>query len=165
MQKILISSCLVGARVRYHGGDALMEHSALLRWAREGRLVPLCPEVAGGLPTPRPAAELRANDGSPEQVVQTVVVVADGSDVTSFYIRGAQIAHEAAVEERIQIAILKNGSPSCGSSLVYDGTFTGQTRDGAGITASLLRKRGIRVFSETEIDLAVAYLELLEKAH
>jgi uncharacterized protein YbbK (DUF523 family) len=156
MQKILISSCLLGARVRYHGGDALVEHPALLRWAEEGRLVPLCPEVAAGLPTPRPAAELRPRADS------TNVVIADGTDVTSFYIRGAQTAVDVARREEIHIAILKNGSPSCGSSLVYDGTFSGRQTEGAGVTASLLMSRGVRVFSESEIDKAAAYLEQLE---
>jgi uncharacterized protein YbbK (DUF523 family) len=90
------------------------------------------------------------------------VVVADGTDVTSFYAQGAQMAVDVVRGEDIRIAILKNGSPSCGSSLVYDGTFSGRQTEGAGVTASLLRSRGVRVFSESEIDSAAAYLEQLE---
>jgi uncharacterized protein YbbK (DUF523 family) len=90
------------------------------------------------------------------------VVVADGTDITSCYIRGARQAAAVARRDNIQVAILKNGSPSCGSSLVYDGTFSGRQTEGTGVTASLLRSRGVRVFSESEIDIAAAYLEQLE---
>jgi uncharacterized protein YbbK (DUF523 family) len=156
MQRVLISACLLGERVRYHGGDARIGHPILERWQAEGRLVPLCPEVTGGLTTPRPAAEL----------VTTLhgrrVITAAGQDVTDAFYRGAEAAAAMCATHGIQIAILKDGSPSCGSSVIYDGSFTGRRIGGAGVTASRLRAAGIRIFSESEIDAASAYLEDLE---
>ena len=77
MEKILISACLLGERVRYHGGDARSEHPILRRWQDEGRLVPLCQEVTGGLATPRPAAEIVMTLGGRR------VLTSAGADVTS----------------------------------------------------------------------------------
>lgn len=154
MEKILVSACLLGAKVRYHGGDAACEHPVLRRWLEEGRLVAVCPERDGGLPTPRPAAE----------IVGVVVRTSAGADVTEAFRRGAQTALDVAKANGIRIAILKDGSPSCGSSFVYDGSFSGQRAAGRGVTAALLEANGVRVFSERRIDAAQACLEELEKA-
>jgi uncharacterized protein YbbK (DUF523 family) len=156
LEKILISSCLLGDRVRYHGGDARVEHPALLRWHREGRLVSICPEVTGGLTTPRPAAEItRTADGRR-------VLTAAGADVTDAFERGAQAAVAASAAHGIRIAILKDGSPSCGSRSIHDGTFTGRRVEGQGMTAARLGALGVAVFGEDEIDNAAAYLASLE---
>src|SRR6185436_8419930 len=107
MEQVLVSACLLGARVRYHGGDAQVDHPILRRWLDEGRLVPLCPEVAGGLSTPRPPAEISATTEGRR------VLTATGLDVTDPFERGATAAADACAAGRIRIAILKDGSPSC----------------------------------------------------
>lgn len=156
MEKILISACLLGERVRYHGGDARIEHPLVRRWHEEGRLVPVCPEVAGGLTTPRPAAEITTTPDGRR------VLTAAGTNVTAAFERGAAAALEACLTHRVRIAILKDGSPSCGSRTIYDGTFTGRRVDGQGVTATALGARDIRIFNETEIDRAAEYLAELE---
>ena len=155
MERILISACLLGERVRYHGGDARSEHPTLRRWQDEGRLVPLCPEVTGGLATPRPAAEIIV---TPEG---RRVLTAAGTDVTRAFERGADAAAHACAAHGIRIAILKDCSPSCGSRTIYDGTFSGRQVDGEGVTATRLRAAGVRIFSEFEIDSAAACLQAL----
>jgi len=156
MEQILISACLLGERVRYHGGDARSEHPILRRWQDEGRLVPLCPEVTGGLATPRPAAEITV---TPEG---RRVLTAAGADVTRAFERGAEAAVHACAAHGIRVAILKDGSPSCGSRSIYDGTFSGRRTVGNGITAARLLAAGVRTFTESEMDLAIEYLDSLE---
>ena len=156
MERIFVSSCLLGERVRYHGGDALIDHPVLRRWHREGRLVPFCPEVTGGLPIPRPAAEIVTTPTGRR------LLTGSGHDVTAAFERGAQAAIEACLAHRIRVAILKDGSPSCGSRSIYDGTFSGTRVAGSGLTAARLAAAGIVVFSEQEIDEAAAHLAALE---
>ena len=157
-----MSSCLLGQRVRYHGGDAHLASDILERWRDEGRLVPTCPETAAGLPVPRPPAEIVGGDGA--NVLKGEAYVGDrtGADVTAAFLEGARNALEVALAEGARLAILKDGSPSCGTSYVYDGTFRGQRSQGAGVTAAVLTQGGIRVFSEREIEEAAAYLASLE---
>ncbi len=157
MQKILVSACLLGAPVRYNGTDKKTNHPVLQRWIDEGRVVPVCPEVLGGLGTPRPPAEIIHVGGLRRVTANT------GRDVTSEFERGAAEALEQAVRHGARLAILKEGSPSCGSTFVYDGTFTSTRVDGEGVTAALLRARGMRVFSEVELDAAATYLDALER--
>jgi uncharacterized protein YbbK (DUF523 family) len=156
VEKILISACLLGERVRYHGGDARRDHPILRRWQAEGRLVPLCPEVTGGLSTPRPAAEITVTRQGRR------VLTAAGADVTGAFEGGAEAAVQACAAHGIRVAILKDGSPSCGSRAIYDGTFSGRQVDGEGVTAMRLRAAGIRIFGESEIEAASGYLETLE---
>jgi uncharacterized protein YbbK (DUF523 family) len=148
--RVAVSSCLLGAPVRYDGRDKKSGHPILQRWLDEGRVIPVCPEMLGGLGTPRPPAEI---DG------QGRVVTPDGADVTAAFEAGAR----AVAEHGTIVAVLKDGSPSCGSSFVYDGTFS-KTRveGGTGVTAAMLRARGVAVFSEEEIDAAAAYVARLE---
>jgi len=162
MEKILVSACLLGEKVRYHGGDAACDHPSLRRWFDEGRLVAVCPERDGGLPTPRPPAELVAA-GAGVVARLAVVRTSTGADVTDAFLRGAEIALDAVKRHRIRIAVLKDGSPSCGSSFVYDGTFSGTRAAGLGVTAALLESHGVRVFDERSIDDAHAFLEQLER--
>jgi uncharacterized protein YbbK (DUF523 family) len=147
--KVLVSACLLGERVRYNGADARCASDVLERWAREGRLVPFCPEVAGGLPVPRPAAEIRDQAGR---------------DLTGFFLDGARGALAAARAQGARLAVLKEGSPSCGTGTIYDGTFTGARRAGPGVTAALLEENGIRVFSERQLDRADAWVREQERA-
>jgi uncharacterized protein YbbK (DUF523 family) len=155
--KILISACLLGERVRYHGGDARCAHPILDRWQAEGRLVPICPEVAGGLSTPRPAAELATTAGG-----RRVLTMA-GADVTAAFERGADEAVERSLRDNVRVAILKDGSPSCGSRTIYDGSFSGRRMPGQGLTAARLIALGVRVFSEADIERAEEYLRALEQ--
>lgn len=157
MLKVLVSACLLGAPVRYDGRDKKSAHPVLARWIEEGRVVPACPEMLGGLPAPRPPAEI-VPASAPRRVVTSV-----GVDVTIAFERGALVTSDLAETHEVRMAILKEGSPSCGTSFVYDGTFSGTRVAGAGVTAALLRARGIAVFSEEEIDDADAYLRAIEE--
>jgi uncharacterized protein YbbK (DUF523 family) len=157
MERILVSSCLLGERVRYHGGDARLAHPILERWRAEGRLVPICPEVAGGLSTPRPAAEIvRTPDG-------LRVLTAADLDRTPAFELGASAAVHACAAGRIRVALLKDGSPSCATRFVYDGTFSGRRIEGQGIAAARLAAEGLALFSESEIEAAADYLAWLER--
>jgi uncharacterized protein YbbK (DUF523 family) len=155
--KVVVSACLLGAPVRYNGKDKRSDHPILQRWIDEGRVVSVCPEVLGGLGTPRPPAEIVRIGG-----LRRVTTNA-GRDVTPEFERGAADALEQALRQGARAAILKEGSPSCGSSYVYDGTFTSTPVAGEGVAAALLRSRGIRVFSEQELEAAAAYIDALER--
>ena len=136
---LLVSACLLGTRCNHEAGHAL--RAAVVALAETYRLVPICPEVCGGLSTPRPAAE---RDGER-------VVTVDGDDVTAEYERGARAAVELAKAVGARRAVLKARSPSCGSEQVYDGTFTRTLRGGGGVTATALRAAGIEVVSEEDL--------------
>ena len=164
MEKVLVSACLLGAKVRYHGGDAASSNPTLQRWLDEGRLVPVCPEVDGGLTTPRPAAEIAGGGGRAVVARLAFVRTKDGADVTHAFLTGAARALATARQHGIRAAILKDGSPSCGSSFVYDGSFSGTRASDAGVTAALLAQHGIRVFSENEIETAEEFLRKIESA-
>lgn len=157
MQKILVSRCLLGHRVRYDGG-ASGPFDQLQQWLDEGRVVPLCPEVAGGLPTPRAAAEIPGGLGSEVLEGQAAVITTDGEDVSEQFLRGAYQALELVRKHDIRIAVLKANSPSCGNLLTYDGTFSGVKVSGEGVTAALLKRHGVQVFSERELPEAAAAL-------
>ncbi|MGE8497249.1 MAG: DUF523 domain-containing protein [Pseudomonas sp.] len=162
MQKILVSRCLLGHHVRYDGG-AHGPFGVLQRWQAEGRIVPLCPEVAGGLPTPRPPAEIPGGQGAAvlDGVVQVVTV--GGEDVTEAFVDGAEQALALVRQHGIRLALLKARSPSCGNLENYDGTFTGRKVAGEGVTAALLRRAGVQVFNEEQLAAADAALAELER--
>lgn len=162
MEKILISACLLGERVRYDGRDAANTHPRLHVWQREGRLIALCPEVAGGLPVPRAPAEIMAGDAGAVLTGIHRIMNIHGHDVTDAFLRGARVALQTARAHRIRVAILKDGSPSCGSARIYDGTFSGRRIAGQGLTARLLEQNGVRVFSETQIEEVVQWLNRIE---
>lgn len=159
MQKILVSRCLLGHRVRYDGG-ASGPFDQLQVWLDEGRVVPLCPEVAGGLPTPRAAAEIPGGQGAQVLEGQASVITTDGEDVSAQFLSGAYQALELVREHDIRIAVLKANSPSCGNLLTYDGTFSGVKVSGEGVTAALLKRHGVQVFSELELAEALAALQI-----
>lgn len=159
MEKILVSRCLLGHRVRYDAG-ASGPFEQLQQWVDEGRVVPLCPEVAGGLPTPRAAAEIPGGQGAQVLDGQAAVMTTEGEDVSAQFLTGAYQALELVREHSIRIAVLKANSPSCGNLLTYDGTFGGVKVPGEGVTAALLKRHGVRVFSELELVEAAAALKL-----
>lgn len=157
MIKVVVSACLLGSPVRHDGRDKKCDHPVLQRWIEEGRVVSVCPEMLGGLPTPRLPSEIVPGDG-PRRVIAR-----DGRDVTDVFETGARVAAEQASANEVRVAILKEGSPSCGSAFVYDGTFSGTKVIGEGVTAALLRRRGIAVFSEEQLDAAEKYVASLEE--
>ncbi len=142
MDKILISACLLGENVKYSGGNNRLDSPVIARWRRADRLVPVCPEVFGGMSTPRP----------PSEIIGGRVINADGDDVTDFFEKGARIALEHAQKSGSRYAMLKQNSPSCGSRSIYDGSFSGKRISGTGIAAALLRKHGIKIYDETQAD-------------
>ncbi len=126
--------------MRFDGREKGSANPILERWLAEGRVVRVCPEVAGGLPVPRPPAE----------ITNGRVMARTGADVTAEFERGAQEALRLVREFGIQIAVLKSGSPSCGSGFIYDGTFSKTRVDGDGVTTALLQRHGVQVFSELD---------------
>lgn len=156
MPKILISACLLGQKVRYDGKDCLQDNAVLQAWIKAGDVISICPEMAGGLPTPRPPAEIESGKTAKEILNGKGKIIAiNGDDVTAEYLIGAQKALELVKKNNIHVAILKARSPSCGSKQVYDGNHTRSLIEGMGVTAELLTQHGIQVFDETEIDKAI----------
>ena len=141
---LLISACLMGVRCRSDGGRKPLD--CLNELMDRHVLIPVCPEVLGGLPTPRVPAERQGER----------VVTKTGGDVTAQYLRGAAEAVELARRLGCTVAVLKERSPSCGSGAVYDGTFTGTLTDGFGTAAEALRAAGLRVIGESQL---AAFLE------
>lgn len=153
LPKVLVSACLLGQPVRYDG-RASGHPDVLRQWQAEGRVVPLCPEVAGGLPTPRSPAEIPGGQGSQVLAGDVQVLTVTGEDVTGEFLAGAQQALALVRRHGIRVAVLKAGSPSCGNRLTYDGTFSGVKVPGEGVTTALLRREGVQVFSELELEQA-----------
>jgi len=157
-QKVLVSRCLLGHRVRYDGG-ASGPYPQLTKWQAEGRVIALCPEVAGGLPTPRAAAEIPGGQGTQVLSGKVPGMTTDGENVTDAFVSGAQQALALVEKHGIKIAILKANSPSCGTRLTYDGSFSGIKVEGQGVTAALLTQAGVQVFSELELEEAASVLD------
>jgi uncharacterized protein YbbK (DUF523 family) len=153
MRKILISACLYGHAVRYDGKAKRLSDEIFEKWQQEGRLIPVCPEVEGGLPVPR----------EPSEITGDRVVNSQGKDVTSEYIKGAEYALKLADEEQIAFAVMKEGSPACGSNSIYDGSFAGTKIAGEGMAVRLLRQNGYEVFNELQLEQAQALLDEIEE--
>ncbi|MEA5061508.1 hypothetical protein SDC9_158512 [bioreactor metagenome] len=140
MKKILISACLVGDKTRY---DEKSNYNPLVKSLMERyELVPFCPEVEGGLSTPR----------EPSEIVKDKVFMKDGKNVTRNFMKGAELAWNICNYLGIDIAILKDGSPSCGVHEVYNGKFENKKIKGKGITTAYLMSKGVRVISENELE-------------
>ena len=150
MAKILVSACLVGICCRYKGDGKRDEEIVAL--ATEHTLIPVCPEQLGGLPTPRDPAEQQGAS----------VISKTGREVTEQYERGAEAALNIAQLYGVRLAILKSRSPSCGSGQIYDGSFSGKLVPGNGKCAALLKKNGIRVFSEENLGEICSALAMSE---
>lgn len=157
--KILVSSCLLGATVRYDGSAKEAGSATLTRWHREGRLVSFCPEIAAGLPIPRPPVEI-ADGRAGVDVLRGdgALIEADGTDVTAAFLAGAELALALVRQHGCRYAILTDGSPSCGSSFIYDGSFSGVRHTGEGVTARRLRDNGVAVFAQNDISQLAAIL-------
>ncbi len=160
--KILVSACLLGHEVRYNGSAKAQLLSTLERWRQEGRLVVHCPELAAGLPTPRLPAEIVASQGRAVMQGRGRIVESSGHDVTAHYQLAAWLALKAATEGGCRVALLTDGSPTCGSRFIYDGSFSGQRKPGEGVAAALLREHGIEVFSEEQLAELIARVEKMD---
>jgi uncharacterized protein YbbK (DUF523 family) len=163
MKKILISACLLGKNVRYDGLVVPTLKILIDAFEQIAEMIPFCPEVAGGLPVPRNPAEIFGRDGFDVLDGRAVVHNKSGNDVTGFYLKGAAKALQTAVEHNIKAAILKEKSPSCGKSFIYDGSFAGILKGGKGVTAALLERNKIHLFSEKEIEKAVIFIKKTNK--
>ena len=140
MDKIVVSACLLGTPCRYDGLSKPCNEVIAL--SEKYQLIPVCPEVMGGLTTPR----------IPAEIIDNRVIRKDGFDVTDNYKKGAEAALKIANENGCKLAILKAKSPSCGCGLIYDGTFQGRLKTGNGITAELFLKNNIKVINESELN-------------
>lgn len=145
---ILVSSCLAGLKVRYNGTHCLDEKVAKL--IEEKKAVAVCPEVLGGLSTPREPAEIIGGDGNDVLDGKAKVVTENGKDVTEHFLRGAYATLEIAKKVGATLVVLKENSPSCGSTMVYSGEFNGQKIAGDGVTSALLKRNGFKVISEEQ---------------
>ena len=137
---IIVSACLAGINCNYKGQSKPCEK--VIKLVKEGKAIPVCPEILGGLSIPRPAAEQKNGK----------IITKDGRDVTAKFLRGAEEGLKIAKLVNCKMAILKARSPSCGSNKIYDGSFSGRLIDGDGIFADLLKKNGIEVFSEEDLE-------------
>lgn len=137
---ILISACLLGVNCRYDGGNNYIPIVEKLK--EKYTLIPVCAEIYGGLTTPRIPAE-RLGDR---------VVFKDGSDATKYFVRGAEEVLKLAKFYGCRMAVLKERSPSCGNGKIYDGTFTKTVVEGDGVLCELLKKQGIKVIGERQIE-------------
>ena len=142
MENVLISACLLGVSCRYDGLSKPLDAKIIENLRSRYHLIPICPEIFGGLPTPRIPAEIQAD---------RLALRKDGKDITDEYKKGAKEALRLAKLFDCKLAILKERSPSCGSGVIYDGSFTGNKINGDGITAELLKKEGIRIIGESEL--------------
>ena len=149
-EPVLISACLAGVPCTY-AAEAKTRDWALALMT-EGRAVAVCPEVAGGLPVPRPEAEIRNGDGADVLDGGARVVSVEGDDVTDNYLRGAEVAIGAARRSGARLAILKARSPSCGCGAIYDGTFEERTIPGDGVTTAALKREGLDVFTDEDVE-------------
>ena len=146
-----MSACLLGKKVRYDGGSLSVHDQIVQRWVSEGRIVSVCPEVEAGMSIPRKPAEIFESDGNRVLDGEAEVYEKGGNAVTDDFIAGASIALDLCKKFSIEIAVLAESSPSCGSSFIYDGRFAGNRIPGVGVTAALLRRHGVQVFSQHEI--------------
>lgn len=139
MEKVIVSACLLGENCKYNGKNN--KNDKVLEFIKDKQVIPICPEVFGGLSTPRVPSEIKDNN----------VVNKDGIDVTKYFIDGANKTLSIAKKYNVKKAILKQKSPSCGYGKIYDGNFNGNIIDGYGITAKLLKENNIDIITEEDL--------------
>ncbi|MBE6021541.1 MAG: DUF523 domain-containing protein [Clostridiales bacterium] len=149
----VVSACLLGENCKYNGGNNYNEKVAA--FVEDHSYIMICPETSGGLKTPRVPAEMAGGTGNEVLAGKAAVVSEDGTDVTQEFVTGAYLSLEdiieAAEEGEEIMAILKSKSPSCGTGTVYDGSFQDRLIPGDGVTAALLKSKGIKVLTEQDI--------------
>ncbi|MCY6371328.1 DUF523 domain-containing protein [Clostridium ganghwense] len=141
----LVSACLAGVNCRYNGGNS--KHKTICELVKEGKAIPICPEQLSGLPTPRACCEIIIDESGNKKIMSE-----GGQDFTKEFIEGAEKTLEIARIIGVEEAILQSRSPSCGYGCIYDGTFSGNFKEGYGFTAELLAKNGIEVYTENDLD-------------
>lgn len=146
---ILVSSCLAGLEVRYNGTHSL--NNKISKLVDENKAVTICPELLGGFFTPREPAEIVDGEGGDVLDGRAKVVEKSGKDVTELYLKGAYATLEKALKINAAIVVLKEDSPSCGSSMIYNGHFKGEKIVGNGVTSALLKRNGFQVISEKQL--------------
>ena len=151
--KVLISACLLGDNVKYSGGNNLTPELVTMLEKYNVKIVKICPECFAGLPIPRVPSEIREDK----------VFSKDDRDITEEFLSGAEKTYQIAKRKQVDFAILKERSPSCGSSFIYDGSFSGKVIEGQGLTAKKLSKENIIIFSEENLEEIEKYLEELNK--
>lgn len=139
MMKIMVSACLLGENCKYNGGNN--KNEKVLEFIKGHEVIPVCPEVMGGLPTPRGPSEIR----------EGIVVNKEGVLVDKEFRKGAEEAYETAVKEKVDLVLLKAKSPSCGPKQIYDGTFSKKLIDGQGIFASMIHQAGFQYMDEEDL--------------
>lgn len=153
---ILVSACLMGIDAKYNGKNNI--NPLIIEYSSYGKFIPVCPEQLGGLSTPRFCAEILRGSGKDVVMGLCNVINSQGRDVTKEFLKGANEVIKITKLLPIKAAILKQNSPSCGSSFIYDGSFSKRLKEGEGVTAYLLRENNIPIFSEEDITK-----ELLER--
>lgn len=141
--KILVSRCFLGENVRYNNETIPLNHPLLTLWQQQSRIVAICPEVSGGLSVPREPAEQQPNSDE--------IITISGVNVSGQFNFGAKQALILCQQHNIRFAVLKESSPSCGSTLIYDGSFSNKKITGQGVTCKMLSQEGIKVFSEKNL--------------
>jgi uncharacterized protein YbbK (DUF523 family) len=159
MKKILISACLAGDLVRYDGKFVPLTDELLCEWDRKGLFVKVCPEVSGGLKIPRLPAQIVNGNGQDVLENKAKVMDIEGQDVTTAFLKGAEYTLRLAEKYNIEIAVLKEKSPSCGTHHIYDGHFDSTLIQGFGVTTAILKQGGIKIFSENELDQVMAFVK------
>ena len=145
MEKILISACLMGRNCKYNGGNNGLPPEIVEKLREKYQLIEVCPECDGGLSTPRLPSERRG-----EKLINSA-----GDDVTAQFKKGAELALKTAIENGCRKALFKERSPSCGSGVIYDGSFSKSLKAGDGVTAELLKKNGIEIIGESKLNLLI----------
>lgn len=155
MERILVSACFLGEKVRYDGNSNTLINETLSQWKQSKQLMGFCPEVTGGLTIPRQPAEIQPENER--------IITCDGEDVSRQFIRGAKRALAICQQYNIRFVLLKESSPSCGSTTIYDGSFENKKIIGEGVTTALLRQNGVSVFSEKNIVELIYAIKLLNE--
>ena len=137
--KIAVSACLLGENCKYNGGNNYSEKVS--EYVKGHEVIPVCPEVFGGLPTPR----------EPSEIVDGIVRHKDGSSVDKEFRKGAEAAFKIIKEKEVELVILQSRSPSCGVNTIYDGSFSGKIIKGHGIFAEILLRNGIKVIDVADL--------------
>lgn len=137
--KIAVSACLLGENCKYNGGNNYNEK--VVGFVKGHDIIPICPEIMGGLPTPR----------EPSEIINGVVKHKDGASVDTEFRKGAELALNKVITNGAEIVILQSRSPSCGVKYIYDGTFSGSLIPGQGVFAKLLKENNIRVLDVSDL--------------
>lgn len=144
-----VSACLIGEKCRYDGNDSL--NMKVVNFLKGKNFIAFCPEVLGGLPTPRIPAEIKGGDGKNVLKGECKIINKNGEDVTDYYLVGAKAVLEILKKHRVNLVIARQLSPACGKGKIYDGSFTGNIIEGNGIATQLLLNEGICVITEDNL--------------